>query len=338
MAFQLLHPSLRKLLLYADGELSLGSAKRLHLHLSACPQCAERLARLRAASGDHFNEQHADNAAIPDSAAQSALFKARLAEVAYGHTTSGQRSLRVAHNLAYGCALALLTTFGFTLLRQSPSASTAYAGMLPDHDFTPGATRQVSLADLCTADHDEVVRSVPGPLQQEVFRKYGIKDTPVTEFEVDYLITPGLGGADDVRNLWPEPHANTAWNSYVKDQLEDHLHHMVCDGKLSLADAQRDIATNWISAYKKYFHTDQPLVASQPLDPSRHLPVTYASRNLRTARKPSATNSAITVNCAIANGGSLPVGASACRAGTFRNDWKIATNTLRYNAMIELTT
>ena len=29
--------------------------------------------------------------------------------------------------------------------------------------------------------------------------------------------------------------------------------------QLDLATAQREIATNWIEAYKKYFHTDQPL-------------------------------------------------------------------------------
>ncbi len=30
---------------------------------------------------------------------------------------------------------------------------------------------------------------------------------------------------------------------------------MVCSGKLDLSTAQRDIATDWIAAYKKYFHT-----------------------------------------------------------------------------------
>jgi len=34
---------------------------------------------------------------------------------------------------------------------------------------------------------------------------------------------------------------------------------MVCSGKLDLSTAQRDIATDWIAACKKYFHTDRPL-------------------------------------------------------------------------------
>ena len=131
--------------------------------------------------------------------------------------------------------------------------------MLPDPAFTPGATREVALSDLCSADSDDVVRNVPRALQQKVFQEYGLHGVPASEFEVDYLITPGLGGSDDVRNLWPQPHFNTTWNSYVKDQLEDRLHHMVCEHKVSLNEAQQEIASNWIAAYKKYFRTDQPL-------------------------------------------------------------------------------
>jgi hypothetical protein len=136
-------------------------------------------------------------------------------------------------------------------------------GMLPDPGITPGSTRPVTLAEVCAVDRDEVVREVPSALQQKVFQEYGIKDQPAKNFEVDYLITPGLGGSDDVRNLWPQAHSESVWNSYVKDQLEDHLHHMVCHGELSLQDAQRDIAGNWISAYKKYFHTERPLASRE---------------------------------------------------------------------------
>jgi hypothetical protein len=34
---------------------------------------------------------------------------------------------------------------------------------------------------------------------------------------------------------------------------------MVCAGSLDLTQAQKEIAENWIAAYKKYFHTEQPL-------------------------------------------------------------------------------
>ena len=72
-------------------------------------------------------------------------------------------------------------------------------------------------------------------------------------------ITPALGGADDIHNLWPQSNRATVWNAQVKDALEEHLRDLVCAGKLDLAIAQRDMATNWIQAYKNCFHTDQPL-------------------------------------------------------------------------------
>ena len=49
---------------------------------------------------------------------------------------------------------------------------------------------------------------------------------------MDYLITPALGGADDIHNLWPESSSATVWNAQVKDALEDHLRNLVCDGDL----------------------------------------------------------------------------------------------------------
>jgi hypothetical protein len=92
-----------------------------------------------------------------------------------------------------------------------------------------------------------------------VFEEYGIAGADPRAYEVDYLITPALGGADDIHNLWPHSYSSTVWNAQVKDALEDRLREMVCEGSMDLAEAQREIAGNWIAAYKKYFHTDRPL-------------------------------------------------------------------------------
>jgi hypothetical protein len=105
--------------------------------------------------------------------------------------------------------------------------------------------------------HEEVVRAVPSSLRQQVFREYGIVNPRPEDYEIDYLITPGLGGADDIHNLWPEPTSSSAWNARVKDALEERLHQLVCDGELDLPTAQRAIAADWITAYKKYLGTDR---------------------------------------------------------------------------------
>jgi len=95
-------------------------------------------------------------------------------------------------------------------------------------------------------------------VRKQVFQEYGIPGAKPEAYEVDYLVTPALGGADDLRNLWPHSYSAT-WNARVKDELEDRLREMVCSGNLDLTEAQREIAENWIAAYKKYFHTEQPL-------------------------------------------------------------------------------
>jgi hypothetical protein len=44
----------------------------------------------------------------------------------------------------------------------------------------------------------------------------------------------------------------------VKDTLEHRLHQLVCQGKVDLATAQHDIATDWIEAYRKYVGSGLP--------------------------------------------------------------------------------
>jgi hypothetical protein len=269
-----LHPSDQELLLSADGELPRRRAARVRTHLAACWDCRARMSEIEGIIADFVRAHHQSvDAKLPPIAGSRALLKAELAELARKPHREGWWHLRLplkGRGFAYVYALALFVVLGAGVLyRQTvehKSGARVYAGLLPDRALTPGATRPVTIGDLCSVDHDEVIRPVSRTLEQRVFREYGMRDAPVERYEVDYLITPGLGGADDIRNLWPEPRYDTIWNSTVKDQLEDHLHRLVCAGKLSLATAQKDVASDWISAYKKYFHTDEPLSRSSALD------------------------------------------------------------------------
>lgn len=73
------------------------------------------------------------------------------------------------------------------------------------------------------------------------------------DYEEDHLISLELGGSpDNPKNLWPEPHhVIGGWGSYAKDELENKLHKMVCQGQMSLGQAQHVIAGNWIEAYRR---------------------------------------------------------------------------------------
>ena len=254
----------REMLLYADGELTAAKSSVARDHLADCGLCRSRLQLVRSTLSETVGAGEEWRSSPEDAAGARANLKSKLREAMQYEPAAVGFQFHFARMLACACALALVTVvvieFGhsFSGMHQS-----VYARSLPDPVITPGSTRKVKLADLCSSATDDAVLSVATPLQERIFQEYGLKGQNASDFEVDYLITPGLGGSDDVRNLWPEPHHDATWNSYVKDQLESHLHSMVCDQSLSLDEAQRAIATDWIAAYKKYFHTDRPL--SKPL-------------------------------------------------------------------------
>jgi hypothetical protein len=262
-----LHPSDQDLLLLSDGELPGRRAARMRRHLAGCWSCRTRAAKIEATIREFMEDySHAPESQFPPVDGPRALLKARLAESASNYCRKGWQgsflSLQ-ARSLAYLSALTLVVALGAGMLfRHAIAHRTSLsedAGLLPNPSLTPGAVRPVAMGDICSMDHEEVVRPVSATVQQRVFNEYGLQGARFENYEVDYLITPGLGGSDDIRNLWPQPRYNTAWNSFVKDQLEDYLHRLVCDRKLRLATAQQDVARDWISAYKEYFHTNTPL-------------------------------------------------------------------------------
>ena len=265
------HLSDQELLLFADGELSLRRAHRVREHLAACWTCRGRLSELEGAILDfvHIHQSQVD-ARTPPAAGPRSSFKAQLAAAAAsGHKSGFWMFAKVfSRPVAYACIALLIvvaTVWGirFGTLRSSGGIVQVQARALPDRVLTPGFTHTVKLDDLCRRRTADVPPAVDISTEETVFREYGLPVSTSKSYELDYLITPELGGADDVRNLWPEPYASTVWNAHVKDELEDRLHEMVCDRKIDLQTAQNDIATDWIAAYKRYFHTDNPLPNSE---------------------------------------------------------------------------
>src|SRR6185295_12654772 len=129
--------------------------------------------------------------------------------------------------------------------------------------------RSVTRQDICDPGKTDDSQAVASSVARQVFEEYGIHNPAPRRYEVDYLITPALGGSTDIQNLWPQPYAEGTWNSHVKDALEDRLRALVCEGTLDLPTAQHEISADWIAAYKKYFRTREPLEihAGFALDP-----------------------------------------------------------------------
>jgi hypothetical protein len=133
---------------------------------------------------------------------------------------------------------------------------------LPNRRLTPGALNpSVDQGDIrrtiCVPGYSRSIRppeAYTERLKRLGIRRYGYRDRRLRDYEEDHLVSLELGGSPaNPRNLWPEPHhVIGGWGSYSKDRLEDRLHAMVCRGRLPLAIAQRDIARDWIAAYREY--------------------------------------------------------------------------------------
>jgi hypothetical protein len=264
-----LHVADDELLLHADGEMPSHSSRRIGAHLESCPQCRGRLRELENTLAE-VGEAHRktwDSGLAPE-AGPRALLKGRLAKLAEREHENWWRSwivlierrkAAVLAGIAVAACLLLAIRLQGPVERSLPVSASLGRGEEPDLRLTPGATVPVTESEVCGTAAAKVVPVVPVALKQKVFEEYGVTPARPDAYEVDYLITPELGGATDIRNLWPEPYQDTVWNAHVKDQLEDRLQAMVCRGDLDLATAQRDLSTDWIAAYRKYFHADGPV-------------------------------------------------------------------------------
>jgi hypothetical protein len=204
---------------------------------------------------------------LPPVLGRRALLKAQLHQISSSHDSPLRRWPQLAPRtrrlvLTLGVcmlALAIVAIPHHWPSRRAPAMYASFVPMsFPTTTLTPGVTRPASRQQLC-GSNDGKNRDVPVALRRKVFELYGITGVDPRAYEVDYLITPALGGADDIGNLWPQSYSATVWNARVKDALEDRLHEMVCRGDVDLATAQREISTDWIAAYKKYFRADRPI-------------------------------------------------------------------------------
>jgi hypothetical protein len=262
------HLSDQELLLAVDGELAPRDAGGVQSHLAACWTCRARKQEIEGAMSELIRVQRQTlDMPLPPADGPRALLKAQLAQLAETQPTRGILSRLFWPwklswpTISWAVTAALALVVAAYLLSHGwaeRSAVRTVAVTIPNPSLTPGATVLVSRGEVCRETNTKN-KAVPVALQRRVFDEYGIQAAQPSAYEVDYLITPALGGADDIHNLWPQSYAETVWNAQVKDALEDHLRDLVCDGELDLATAQREIATNWIEAYKKYFHTDRPL-------------------------------------------------------------------------------
>ncbi len=198
---------------------------------------------------------------------------------------SGGRTVRASpgRNAAVGTALAVLfagTAAAITSTPPTPSrAHLPPAAILrPDpilHDGKVDTPKRYTQGDLCAATfHTTNVRpstSYTNKLKALELGDGGTIVAPtgvtyqitgehlpgtVADYELDHLISLELGGdPTDPHNLWLQPwerkgrkFASTGSGAESKDLVENRLHREVCASTISLADAQKQIASDWLNA------------------------------------------------------------------------------------------
>ena len=154
-------------------------------------------------------------------------------------------------------------------------------GVLPDPRLTSGAvdsavTQANIMSTICVHGYTARVRHVTAAEKREDLARYhqALPDWPAGPYEIDHLISLELGGSNDINNLWPEPmslsvipaqagiHVDDKMDARLqssgmtdlgarkKDRVENYLHRQVCEGRISLKDAQEEISHDWVKVYE----------------------------------------------------------------------------------------
>ncbi len=151
--------------------------------------------------------------------------------------------MKIKHILIGAGALGII---GSGLILSTPQCH--YLGNNPNNVFPdPKCTTGVIDPTLTTEKicdpnfRTGTIRNVSQAEKNQVAKEYGLSS--LKGMEIDHLISLELGGSNDVKNLWPE-----LGFPNPKDKIENRCHEMVCVGKISLAEAQKEISTNWTTA------------------------------------------------------------------------------------------
>jgi hypothetical protein len=102
----------------------------------------------------------------------------------------------------------------------------------------PNVTQANIRSTICKTGWTATIRppvSYTDALKVKQMKQYGETGSP-SDYQEDHLISLEMGGnPTDPRNLWPEPYPRAA----EMDKVENELNSEICDGKLTLAQAQQ---------------------------------------------------------------------------------------------------
>jgi len=162
-------------------------------------------------------------------------------------------------SMVIGSSFILAATFG---LYACGAATYSASSGLPNIKLTPGAinpaVNQKNIrSTICVSGWTATVRPPVSYTNQlkysQLHSGYNLNgDLNMKNYEEDHIVPLEVGGhPSSPLNLFPEPR-NIKFSAYLKDQLENRMHQLVCAGQITLKVGQAVFLTNWEKGYAKY--------------------------------------------------------------------------------------
>lgn len=114
--------------------------------------------------------------------------------------------------------------------------------------LNPGVTQETIGQTICVPGWTKTIRprgSYTTGIKLDYCAK---KKCAIEDFELDHAISLVLGGAPaDPDNLWMQKYPEARY----KDRVENHLHRQVCNGEITLKEAQKKVL-NWYPVHQSF--------------------------------------------------------------------------------------
>ena len=118
----------------------------------------------------------------------------------------------------------------------------------PNPNYTTGDIMEGNATRVCVSGYTSTVRNVPNSLRNQIYAEYNYDRASNISIELDHFIPLCLGGSNDAKNLWVQ-YENPKPGFKEKDRVEDYLCHQVCNGNMTLSEAQMEIWSDWVAVY-----------------------------------------------------------------------------------------
>jgi hypothetical protein len=164
-----------------------------------------------------------------------------------------------------------MNTLKFAVVVLTVIVQSAFAGELPNQQLTPGAinpsvTQSNIHQTICVAGWTKTIRpstSYTNRVKRASMAAYGIPAADIDKIELDHLLSLEVGGAPfDPKNLWPEYwYLNVNGldeGAHQKDKAETATNRAVCDGRITLIEAQKQLMTDWRVLYYRFVAKEFP--------------------------------------------------------------------------------